>query len=656
MPQIHVLDQQTINQIAAGEVIERPASVVKELVENAIDAGATAVTVEIREGGISLIRITDNGCGMEKKDVPLAFLRHTTSKITGVEDLLTVSSLGFRGEALSSIAAVAQVELITKTPEELTGIRYCIEGGKEISLEEIGAPTGTTFLVRNLFFNTPARRKFLKTPQTEAGYISDLMEHMALSHPEVSFHFIQNGKSRLQTSGNGSLQEIIYEIYGREVFANLIPVSVREEGFEMAGFLGNPLISRGNRNFESYFINGRFIKSKLIARSIEEGYQALVMQHKYPFTVLHFTIDGNLLDVNVHPTKMELRFRNQEELGEAICRSIRNALNQKETIPVLGEKREEKEKSPEKPSQRPPEPFEEKRLELLRQQLEQVGPYRRQYPDYFQKKWEGEKELGSKEIPESSENKFSGEATLKAKDNRFLQTEETEKGTSEASDMDSCRQEKSANSYTDLYRQGNLADYIKETAQPSYRIVGQVFQTYWLVEEGDRLYLIDQHAAHEKVLYERTLKSLKEKELTSQELYPPVLISLTLSEEETLHRHQDYFAHLGFRIEHFGGKEYALTALPDNLFGLGEKELFIEILDDLGQDKASETPERILEKIASLSCKAAVKGNQRLSFPEMQALLEELFTLENPYHCPHGRPTTIVMTKYELEKKFKRIL
>ena len=652
MPQIEILDQQTIDKIAAGEVIERPASVVKELVENSIDAKATAVTVEIKEGGISFIRITDNGCGIEKEQVPLAFLRHSTSKIRSVEDLLTVSSLGFRGEALSSIAAVSQVELITKTASVISGVRYLIEGGKEKAIEEIGAPEGTTFLVRNLFYNTPARRKFLKTPPTEAGYISDLMEHMALSHPEVSFKLIVNNQVKLHTSGNSNLKEIIYHIYGRDIAANLIEVHREFDFFSMDGFIGKPLISRGNRNFENYFINGRYIRSSLIAKSIEDGYKSFVMQHKYPFTVLHLSIRGELLDVNVHPTKMELRFGNQEQVYENIMTAIREAINQSELIyrVELAGERTDKEKQREaakaaaeaaaEAARKIPEPFEKNRLEKLRQSVQKDSPYEKKY---------GERPSLGNVNPTKMEN------------NGIPADQSAQKITYQQRTIEDLMMREATAPYAD----GEKNDPVDHPSSRRllapesvkyHTIIGQVFDTYWLVQMEDNLYIIDQHAAHEKVLYERTMASLSSREYTSQAIFPPMLLSLSLQEEELLKRYMDIFTKIGFQIEPFGGKEYAVTAVPANLFGLNEKDLMIELLDSLMQLKGSETPQLILEKVASMSCKAAVKGNQKLSRPEVEALIDELLTLENPYHCPHGRPTIISMSKYELEKKFKRVL
>lgn len=638
MPNIEILDQQTIDKIAAGEVIDRPSSVVKELVENAIDARASAITVEIKEGGISFIRITDNGCGIDADQVSLAFLRHSTSKIRNVEDLLTVSSLGFRGEALSSIAAVAQVELITKTSLALSGIRYVIEGGAEKSCEEIGAPEGTTFLVRNLFYNTPARRKFLKTPQTEAGYIGDLMERLALSHPEISFKLIVNNQPKLHTSGNSNLKEVIYHIYGRDIAANLIEVQGENEWFSVRGFIGKPLISRGNRNFENYFINGRYIKSSLIAKSIEEAYKSFVMQHKYPFTVLHISINGSYLDVNVHPAKMELRFSNGEEVYRFLTNLLREFINQNELVYQVSLEKEREEKARQErekkarltSSRQAPEPFEAKRLEAVKQAIRKDSPYEPKYEK-------------SKEMPELVEENITFASQLNFSDmagtkKEAMQTKTVpETGTVE----------------TQAEQPRKLLD---EISRKDHRVIGQLFETYWLVEFDSRLYIIDQHAAHEKVLYERTLASLDTKEFTSQVIYPPILLTLNMQEESLLKKYMEYFQKLGYEIEHFGGKEYAVTSVPSNLFGLNGQELVIEILDSLAGFHGKETPQMITEKIASMSCKAAVKGNQSLSRAEIEALIGELLALENPYHCPHGRPTIISMSKYELEKKFKRIL
>lgn len=622
MPQIELLSQETIDKIAAGEVIERPSSVVKELVENAVDAGANAITVEVKEGGISFIRITDNGCGIEKGQIPLAFLRHSTSKIHSVEDLLTVTSLGFRGEALSSIAAVAQVELITKTPEEFTGIRYVIEGSKEVSIEEIGAPEGTTFLVRNLFYNTPARKKFLKSPQTEGGYIQDLMQRMILSHPDISFKFILNGQVKLQSSGNSNVKDIIYHIYGRDITGALLELDEENELFSVKGYIGKPQISRGNRNFETYFINGRYIKSNLLSRAIEEAYKPYLMQHQYPFAVLYFTIDSILLDINVHPTKMELRFSNQPMIFEKLVENLRNKLSHRELIPQVPVVEEKKKPEPKilKPI---PEPFEKKRLEAVRQSIQKDSPYEPKFERTFEKKAPVSYKT-EEQIPEATES------PKKTQEDTVPQVQETV-----------------------TYEQTSFLD-VKSVKQ--HRIIGQVFDTYWLVEFDEKLYIIDQHAAHEKVLYERTMKQLAKKEHTSQRISPPVILTLSLLEEETLQKFRPQFEKIGYEIEHFGGNEYAVSAVPGNMFQLDTKDLMIQMLDELEHLPENGAPDMILERVASMSCKAAVKGNHHLSYQEAEHLIGELLTLENPYHCPHGRPTIIAMTKYELEKKFKRIV
>ena len=622
MPQIELLSQETIDKIAAGEVIERPSSVVKELVENAMDAGANAVTVEIKEGGISFIRITDNGCGIEKDQIPLAFLRHSTSKIHSVEDLLTVTSLGFRGEALSSIAAVAQIELITKTPEEFTGIRYVIEGSKEVSMEEIGAPEGTTFLVRNLFYNTPARKKFLKSPQTEGGYIQDLMQRMILSHPDISFKFILNGQVKLQSSGNSNVKDIIYHIYGRDITGALRELEEKNELYSVKGYIGKPQISRGNRNFETYFINGRYIKSSLLSRAIEEAYKPYLMQHQYPFVVLYFTIDSTLLDINVHPTKMELRFSNQPMIFEKLVENLRSKLSHRELIPQVPVV-EEKKKTEIKILNPIPEPFEKKRLEAVRQAVQKDSPYEPKYEKTLEKRAAASYKT-EEQIPEAKE------IPSKTQEDTVSQVQETI-----------------------TYEQASFLD-VKSVKQ--HRIIGQVFDTYWLVEFDEKLYIIDQHAAHEKVLYERTMKQLARKEHTSQRISPPVILTLSLLEEETLQKFRAQFEKIGYEIEHFGGNEYAVSAVPGNMFRLDTRELMIQMLDELEHIPENGAPDMILERVASMSCKAAVKGNHHLSYQEAEHLIGELLTLENPYHCPHGRPTIIAMTKYELEKKFKRIV
>lgn len=739
MKTIEVLDQQTIDKIAAGEVIERPASVVKELVENAIDAGANAVTVEIKDGGTSLIRITDNGEGISQEQVPLAFLRHATSKIKRVEDLLGVTSLGFRGEALSSIAAVCQVELITKTAGSLTGTRYMIEGGTEKSKEEIGAPEGTTFLVRNIFFNTPARKKFLKSSMTEAGYINDLMERLALSHPNVSFKFISNNQTKMHTSGNDNLKDIIYNVYGRDIANHLIALENANEQVSLKGYIGKPIVSRGNRNYENYFINGRYIKSNIIARAIEDAYKTFMMQHKYPFTAIHFTMDGDLLDINVHPTKMELRFADNEKMYQLVYDSVKQGLTQKELIPEVTVKADKTEKIKEaKVLQSIPEPFEKKRLEQMRERSNyQASPGKAFAPKpgaprpigehaehtEHTKSTEYDRSTGHAEHTDNTErrsvpaNKPVYEDTKNLMSSLLPKTEAGQKDVlpdalvvaassqtqnivnpdsqgeiaAQAGDMtiasgstpqmpsiasDEANLIQAGASDADAMpgnyqRTGDVSVTGKESAQQidlfegkllskesvsEHRIIGQVFGTYWLVEFQEKLYIIDQHAAHEKVLYERTMNNLNRRNFTSQYLCPPIILTLSMQEEDLLKRYMDNFTQIGFEIEPFGGKEYSIRAVPDNLFGIAQQDLFIEMLDSLGEQTGRMKAEVINEKIASMSCKAAVKGNHKMTAMEAESLIAELLTLENPYNCPHGRPTIISMTKYELEKKFKRIV
>ncbi len=628
MREIQVLDQKTIDKIAAGEVVERPASVVKELAENAIDAGATAVTVEIKEGGISFIRITDNGSGIPSDQVRLAFLRHATSKIRKVEDLTYISSLGFRGEALSSIAAVSQVELITKTPESLTGIRYCIEGGQETAWEEIGAPSGTTFLVRHLFYNTPARAKFLKSPTAEGNAVSSLIEQLALSHPEISFKFIQNGQNRLYTSGNGNIKEVVYQIFGRDITRELLPIQSENEWFQVKGFIGKPSLARGNRNFENYFVNGRYVKSKLLAKAIEDGYHGFMMQHRYPFTLLYLEIDGQKVDVNVHPSKMELRFSDQDAIYHQLCLCIQNTLLGAERIPEVTLQERKTLPSAEKaPAAAAPEPFETSRRSSVL--AESAVPYQTApkpaAPKPAALKEERPKAASAAAPP--PERTGSGERTAK-----------TEKPAQAPEQLEFFKEK-----------------LLSEAARPSHRILGQLFDTYWLVEYQNSLYIIDQHAAHEKVLYERMMKDFQKKEILSQMLCPPIVLSLSAGEAELLNRYGEVFRESGFEIEPFGGKEFKISAVPSNLYKAAEKDLFLEILDGL-EEGGDAAPEVIRERLASMACKAAVKGNQHLSRAEAEALIDELLTLENPYNCPHGRPTILTMSRYELDKKFKRIV
>ncbi|MCM1063692.1 MAG: DNA mismatch repair endonuclease MutL [Eubacterium sp.] len=733
MAQIHVLDSETIDKIAAGEVVERPSSVVKELVENAIDAGASAVTVEIKDGGIELIRVTDNGAGMERGQLRTAFLRHATSKITDASDLTRISSLGFRGEALSSIAAVAKVEVITKTADSVSGSRILLEGARETGFEEVGAPEGTTFLVRNLFFNTPVRRKFLKQPATEGGYIVDLMEHLALSKPDISFKLLVGSQMKFHTSGNGDLKEVIYRIYGRDVAASLVPVQMEKDGIHVEGYLGKPVLVRSNRNFEIYFINGRFIRSSVVARSVEEGYKEYLMQHKFPLCVLHITMDTDRVDVNVHPTKMDVRFSDPIAFSNHLMETVRDALRGREMIPEASLESDRELKAAGEAERKAvqaehtPEPFERNRAESYR--LEEETKYKAvaaervqnpQMQDFMQNPvWKrvkmsekpdersgftqemtentaklrnpaaaslsglpdrdgtgsspSERRESSGSAPETDVEDFFSETSELPEDMKPTESGERNAGQPEDAELHPDRMD-AENRISDRSRERILQPQdptdLATTSQLNlfeekiltvdnrsrFRIIGQVFETYWLIQFEEKLMMIDQHAAHEKVNYERLMKQYHEKNVVSQTLMPPVIVSLTGQEETVLKENREVFASLGFEVESFGGSEYALRSVPVDLYGCNEREMFLEVLDQLSAGTAFGNIRVIEEKIASMSCKAAVKGNNLLSFAEAEALIDELLTLENPYNCPHGRPTIVAMTKAEMDRKFKRIV
>lgn len=668
MPEIQLLDQATINQIAAGEVIDRPSSVVKELLENAIDAKATAITVEIKDGGISFIRITDNGCGIEKDQVRKAFLRHATSKLHTIDDLLDIGSLGFRGEALSSIAAIAQVELISKPPEAMLGISYQIEDGEEKSLTQIGAPDGTTILVRNLFYHVPARKKFLKTAATEGNYINQLMENMAMLRPDISMRFINGGQNKLYTSGNGRLKDLIYTIYGREISSNVLEINYECPLFAVTGYIGKPIISRGNRTFENYYINGRFVKSRLIAAAIEQAYKPFMMQHRYPFTVLHIKIKPELIDVNVHPAKMEVRFQQENEIYELLAGAIENTLRGKEFIPDVSDDGKAEKKVQEK--QKLPEPFEQRRLQAMK---EIIPPPPAEHKTQNEQKPSAEHKTQSEQkLPRNEEQpkvpsklsepvceyKAEKKQTIKDSDSKWESASGIHKRIGQDVSQTVNQMPTQPEQKLEKPEQQTLftEPLLSKKARIHHRLIGQLFDTYWLIQYGNQLYIMDQHAAHEKVNYERLMEAYRKKERITQFVSPPMVISLTRAEEAILEEFKSEFERIGFTIEPYGGREYAISEIPANLYGINEKELFLEMLSDL-EDRGSMQPsELIASKLASMSCKAAIKGGQKISFKEADALVSQLLTLENPYACPHGRPTIITMTKYELEKKFKRIV
>lgn len=726
---IKVLDKATIDKIAAGEVIERPSSVVKELLENAIDAGSTAITVEIKDGGTSFIRVTDNGCGIDKSEVRMAYMRHATSKIEHAEDLNSILSLGFRGEALSTIAAVSQTEMITKTATDLTGVKYVIHGGKEIEYKEVGVPNGTTIVVRNLFFNTPARKKFLKSSMTEGSYIFDLLTRIALSHPEISFKLIANGQTKIDTSGNGKLKDTIYQLYGRDITANLIPIDYTDGDIHLSGFIGKPFIARGNRGLENYFINHRYIKSSVVNRAIEEGYRTFVMQHKFPFTVLYLDLPQEKCDVNVHPTKMEFKYDNEKKLFETCCTAVKLALTHKEIIPKDGEN-----PNPNPvishPERKPAEPFEARRaqshtipqknvragsysptykiLESLRKAEEQeaskngtplpniadmVADDGVVYAPSAQAQQQGKSQAVSQALQQGASTTAdqisnpsvasqavqpSGPTTTAqtVQPGKYTTTSQTiqpnrtstQTGSSESAqaqpaessvkpDLSRMNKNSAAYKYT-AGKQESLFDddFLTEKARIKHRVIGQVFDTYWLIEYNNNLYIMDQHAAHEKVKYEELMENLKNKQVFSQQLMPPMVLTVTYAERQAILDNFDLFMKIGYDIEEFGGNEFKINAVPSNLFGLHGRDMFLEFVGSLIQNSGYMSNDVFIKKLSTMACKAAVKGNMHLSFQEADALVDKLLSLENPYTCPHGRPTIISMSKDELEKKFHRIV
>lgn len=697
---IKLLDKATIDKIAAGEVIERPFSVVKELLENSIDAGSTSITVEIKEGGLSFIRVTDNGCGIPKDQVKTAYLRHATSKIDQAEDLANIVSLGFRGEALSTIAAVSQTEMITKTPEDLTGVKYTIHGGMEIEFVEVGVPDGTTIIVRNLFYNTPARKKFLKTPMTEGSCIHDLVLKLSLSHPDISFRLISNGQTKIDTSGNGKAKDAIYQLFGRDITSNLIEVNYTGDNIKISGYIGKPFISRGNRGLENYFINKRYIKSNVINRAIEEGYKTFVMQHKFPFTVLYIELPPESCDVNVHPTKMEFKYDNERELFEVITKTIRDALTHKEIIPKA--EYESKEKSVEKPSipvPKPAEPFEKKRVltETVKETNEkpksvssqsnysntQMKPQINNKTDKYSPTYKILESLKQAE----SEDKDSGTNvalnilkddgvayTPSAQINNQKSTSLSEK--SEASPIkpethnhdnktdskpviENQAMAKAISAYKqEVPKQSTMFDddFLTEKARVKHRLIGQLFDTYWLIQYENNLYIMDQHAAHEKIKYEELLANFNNKEVLSQQLMPPMVITVSYAERQAILDNFDLFMKIGYDIEEFGGNEFKINAVPSNLFGLHGRTMFMEFVSSLINNSGYMSNDVFIKKLSTMACKAAIKGNMHISFAEADALVDQLLKLDNPYTCPHGRPTIISISENELEKKFKRVL
>ncbi len=666
MAVIQVLDSATIDKIAAGEVVERPASVVKELVENAIDAGADTITVEAKGGGIEFLRVTDNGSGMEESQVRTAFCRHATSKISCAEDLTQVISLGFRGEALSSIAAVSKVELITKVKGSLTGTRLVLEGGAETEFAQVGAPDGTTFIMRNLFYNTPVRRKFLKTPATEGGYILELMEHLALSRPDISFKLILDNREKIRTMGNGELMGVLYNLYGKETVQNVVPIRYEENGVRVDGYLGKSGFVRSNRNYEMFYINGRFIKSPALSKAVEEGYKEYLMQHKFPFCVLNIHMPAEWVDVNVHPTKMEVRFSDAMGLYQDLSLAVYEALHRREMIPqaTLPEAPVQEAPKAEVPKLQVPTQGEPKRNESIMEATRTEEAHKTEMPGPQVPTQDAPKP----NVPEPEKTRpevapiADSVPPRPARSPELFETKRAqsykvmEEARYEAEVPEVVRRQESY-LQAEKPQQLNLFEekILTRENRQRYRLVGQVFDTYWILQFEDQMMIMDQHAAHEKVKYERLMRQYREKQVLSQRLMPPIVVSLSGREESVLQSNLEIFARMGFEVEDFGGKEYTLRSVPVDLYGCDEKTMFLELLDQLAGESTGNL--RVVEeKIASMSCKAAVKGNHTMSAAEAQELIDELLTLENPYNCPHGRPTLIKISKAEMEKRFKRIV
>lgn len=709
---IKLLDKTTIDKIAAGEVIERPLSVVKELLDNSIDAGSTAITVEIREGGMSFIRVTDNGVGIPKDQVKTAYLRHATSKISDARDLNAITTLGFRGEALSTIAAVSQTEMITKTADSLTGVKYVIHGGEEIEFSEVGVPDGTTIVSRNLFYNTPARKKFLKSAMTEGSYISDLVQKIALSHPSISFKLIINNQTKIDTSGNGSVKDTIYQLFGRDITNNLIPVNYESEEIKLTGYIGKPNINRGNRGLENYFINTRYIKSGIINRAIEEGYKTFTMQHQFPFTVLYFELKPEKCDVNVHPTKMEFKYANERELFEVITRTVREALNHREIIPkqITPDKKEEAAIKP-----KPAEPFEAARRNVeataskapeqlkpnfnkaVSKPVEQINTGNIPKPNTKANNYSPSYKIleslkaGNEGLYDKSEDNAAlklvndSDVVYEASNGKVTSANEASKEadvkdianidnniSDKKSDADNTETKNIApamKSKLDAYNnfstetlkeiKGEQAslfddDFLTEKARKKHRLIGQVFGTYWLIQYEDNLYIMDQHAAHEKIKYEELMSNLDLNNVMSQNLMPPMVITVSYAERETILNNFDLFMKIGYDIEEFGGNEFKINAVPSNLYGLHGRQMFMEFVSSLMENAGYMSNDIFIRKLSTMACKAAIKGNSTITATEAEALIDKLLSLENPYTCPHGRPTIISISEYELEKKFKR--
>lgn len=647
--EIKLLENNLINKIAAGEVIERPASIVKELVENSIDAFSKNIIIEIKNGGTSFIKIQDDGIGIEKNQIKKAFLRHATSKLEKIDDLDSILTLGFRGEALASIASISMVEMSTKTKDDKIGNKITIEGGKIISEEEIASLQGTTFIVKNIFFNTPARRKFLKKDSVEGGYVSEIVNRLALAHPNISFTYINNGVEILRTTGDGDLKNTVFYIYGREICKKLIPINDIKNGFKISGLIGIPELSRGNRSYENFFINGRYIKSNVVQSAIEEGYEGKLMVGKFPVFIINMSVPQNTVDVNVHPTKLEVRFEDENFIHNFLCDAIEKTLKNQVLIPNIE--------------------FEDKKTFL---EVTETKPFnievQKQLEDLLV---EDEEQIVTKPKTHTNTplvvNEVAEEELIKKTElisRLYKPKEETKKSTIEK-DVSNINiqqpiiqniliedEENKIEEKTEKFKEKSIK---KHNFFNNYKIVGQIFSTYWIIEQNNEIFIIDQHSAHERVIYEELSQKYKEENISSQRLIEPIVIKATPLEKSTIEQNISLFEKFGFDIEEFGLNTYAIRQVPFIFKTPVEPSFFTELLDMLVDKNISNVYDAKIEKIISMSCKKAVKANDRLSFIEAKSLIEKILKLENPFSCPHGRPTIIKMTKYEIEKLFKRI-
>ena len=709
MGNIVLLDDNTINKIAAGEVIERPASVVKELVENSIDAGATAITIEIKNGGISYIRITDNGKGIAPDDMEIAFERHATSKIRKAEDLESVTSMGFRGEALASIAAISKIEMISKYIENEIGYKIEVQGGKILNKEEIGCPKGTTIVINELFYNTPVRYKFLKKDFTEAGYIEDVVSRIALIHPEIAIKLINSGKTIIQTPGNNDSKSVIYSIYGKDIAENILDVNYEYEDIKVIGIIGKPVIARSNRSNQLFFVNKRYIKDRILTSAAEQAYKGLITIGKYGFLVLNLEISQQKVDVNVHPAKLEVRFEDENKVFKAVYHAIKDTLLKGDLV-VNTENTHDDETEKTNTIAVNSKPIEEikydnkiehKTFGGLFNKLKKEMPKEDKIDNdgnfiaqIYSNKFGDENEKTTKNMVKEETKKSTYELSTQTEANmqtKIINTEEVNKKLIEdMNKLEKLQVEEKPETFEEMYirtfgtmpsevRKAELEEKQKEekitlkpeemnSAEnisifpqvenqniPNYKFIGIAFSTYIILELNEELYILDQHAAHERILYEKVKKNYySNTEKDSQLMLLPDIINLSHKEMNIAKENMELFEKAGFTLEEFGENTIKLTGVPNICLDLDTKELFLETLDEINT-VARTAKQEIEEKfIATIACKAAVKANMALTETEVDNLMKQLLILPNPFTCPHGRPTAIKMTKTDIEKKFSR--